>query len=278
MKSKTKTIVLSVVLILLLVFFVGRHLYKTNLVQFPSVIGSFFDKFDQYVIGIDSEEEANSNNAQTVTDNQNSVSVSSPNSFTLSVVPEFSGYPYIVINDNVPYFTDAEIETYSVVGLEQYSDLDELGRCGATIACVGKDTMPKENRGDISNIKPSGWKNAKYDFIDGGWVYNRCHLIGWQLTAENDNEHNLITGTRYMNVQGMLPFENMVADHVKETNQHILYRVTPVFKDNELVARGVLMEAYSLEDNGLGVQYCVFCYNVQPQIQINYLTGATDID
>lgn len=204
----------------------------------------------------------------------NHTSPSITDSFTYSEVPAYSGDPYYVVNENIPFFTDADIVEYTVSGFEYYSPLDNLGRCGTTAAYVGKETMPTESRGDISSVKPSGWKNKKYDFVDGGWIYNRCHLIGWQLTAENANERNLITGTRYMNVDGMLPFENMVADYVKETKNHVIYRVTPIFDGSNLVADGVLMEAYSKEDNGYGVQYCVFCYNVQPGIKINYATGA----
>ena len=194
-------------------------------------------------------------------------------SFSLSDIPAYTDEAYYVVNDNIPYFSDDEIVEYTVTGYEEYAELDSLGRCGTTIAYVGRETMPKESRGDISSVKPSGWKNKQYDFVDGGWIYNRCHLIGWQLTAENANERNLITGTRYMNVDGMLPFENMVADYVKETKNHVIYRVTPIFDGSNLVADGVLMEAYSKEDNGYGVQYCVFCYNVQPGITINYKTG-----
>ena len=156
---------------------------------------------------------------------------------------------------------------------EYYSDLDELGRCGTAYSSVGTDLMPTEKRGSISKVKPSGWQVSKYDFVDGKYLYNRCHLIGYQLTAENANEKNLITGTRYLNVDGMLPFENLVADYVKETENHVLYRVTPVFEGNNLVASGVLMEAESVEDAGDGVEYCVYVYNVQPGVEIDYATG-----
>ena len=156
---------------------------------------------------------------------------------------------------------------------EQYGDLDSLGRCTTAYACIGQDLMPTEKRGDISSVKPTGWHNVKYDGIDGKYLYNRCHLIGYQLTAENANEKNLITGTRYMNVEGMEPFENMTADYIKESGNHVLYRVTPVFEGNNLVASGVLMEGKSVEDNGAGVLFCVYCYNVQPNITIDYATG-----
>lgn len=189
---------------------------------------------------------------------------------TLAEMPEYSGDPYVEINDNQPEFEDYELTTEA---FEEYSELDELGRCGTAEACVGEETMPTEERGNISSIKPTGWKNKDYDNVDGGRLYNRCHLIGFQLTGENANEKNLITGTRYMNTEGMLPFENMVADYVHETDNHVLYRVTPIFDGDDLVASGVQMEAESVEDDGAGVCFNVYVYNVQPQITINYATG-----
>ncbi len=188
-------------------------------------------------------------------------------------IPDYSGEPFVALNDNVPEFTDAEKNTKT--SYETYSPLDSLGRCGVVHACVGKDIMPTEKRGDISNVKPSGWKNKPYDasLVDGRYLYNRCHLIGFQLTGENDNEKNLITGTRYMNVDGMLPFENMIADYVKETGNHVMYRVTPIFVGDNLVASGCQLEAWSVEDGGDGVCFNVFVYNVQPGISINYATG-----
>lgn len=189
---------------------------------------------------------------------------------TLAEVPEYSGEPYVEINDNQPEFEDYELTTEA---FEEYSELDELGRCGTAEACVGEETMPTEERGNISSVKPTGWKNKDYDNVDGGRLYNRCHLIGFQLTGENANEKNLITGTRYMNTEGMLPFENMVADYVHETDNHVLYRVTPIFDGDDLVASGVQMEAESVEDDGAGVCFNVYVYNVQPQITINYATG-----
>lgn len=203
-----------------------------------------------------------------------SCSVSTQNVADLSEIPEFEGLPYVTINNNVPYFKENEMVTTS---FERYAELDTLGRCGETYACVGKDIMPTEERGEIGQIKPSGWKTVKYDIVSGKYLYNRCHLIGFQLTGENANERNLITGTRYLNIDGMLPFENMVADYVKETENHVLYRVTPVFVDDELVARGVLMEALSVEDNGAGIKYNVYCFNAQPGISINYLTGDSQL-
>lgn len=190
----------------------------------------------------------------------------------LEDVPAFSGAPYVEIDGNQPAFSEAERTAES---FETYSALDELGRCGPAFACIGQDLMPTQERESISQVRPTGWQNAEYDFVDGGYLYNRCHLIGFQLTGENANEQNLITGTRYMNVEGMLPFENMVADYVKETGNHVLYRVTPVFEAEELVARGVQMEAWSVEDEGDGVCFNVYVYNNQPGVEIDYRTGES---
>ena len=189
--------------------------------------------------------------------------------FSLSDVPEYSGSPYIEINNNIPFFTE-----YPTQSFEIYSPLDSLGRCGVAYANISVELMPTEKRTEIGAIKPSGWHTANYsDLIEDIYLYNRCHLIGYQLAGENDNERNLITGTRYMNIEGMEPFENKVANFVKSYNAHVLYRVTPEFDGNNLVASGVLMEAYSLDDNGAGIQFCVYCYNVQPNIGINYADG-----
>ena len=193
----------------------------------------------------------------------------------LDDVPEFRGYPYVIINENIPFFEEDEIKKKS---FEEYAELDSLGRCGVTVASIGKDLMPTEERGSIGMIKPSGWLNAKYDIVDGKYLYNRCHLIGFQLTGENANEKNLITGTRFMNVDGMLPFENMVADYIKETNNHVMYRVTPIYRGNNLVASGVLMEAYSVEDEGEGIEFCVYVYNNQPGVRIDYANGQSKLD
>lgn len=190
--------------------------------------------------------------------------------YSMENIPPYDGTPYVVLNDNQPSFT---AEDMTDVSYEFYSDLDELGRCGVTEACIGRDLMPTEKRGDISSVKPTGWVQNQYDFVDGKSLWNRCHLIGFQLAGENANECNLLTGTRYLNVEGMLPFENLVADYVKETDNHVLYRVTPAFQGTELVARGVQMEAYSVEDSGDGVCFNVFCYNVQPGVEIDYATG-----
>ena len=191
---------------------------------------------------------------------------------TLNNLPAYSGEAYVELNDNVPSFSKNDMTTKA---FEKYSELDDLGRCGAAYANVCRETMPTEERGNIGMIKPSGWHTVKYDNVDGKYLYNRCHLIGYQLTAEIANEKNLITGTRYLNIEGMLPFENMVADYIDETNNHVLYRVTPIFKDDNLLASGVQMEAYSVEDKGKGVSFNVYCYNVQPGIEINYSDGTS---
>lgn len=188
----------------------------------------------------------------------------------LAQIPSYTGSPYTVLNDNVPDFPESDFNTES---FETYEKLDSLGRCTEAYANIGKDLMPTEDRGSIGKIKPSGWHTVKYDCVDGKYLYNRCHLIGYQLTAENANEQNLITGTRYLNVDGMLPFENMVADYIKETGNHVLYKVTPLYAGDNLVATGVQMEAQSVEDEGEGIQFNVFCYNVQPGIGIDYATG-----
>ena len=192
--------------------------------------------------------------------------------FANEVIPEYSGNPYVELNGNVPYFTDEELST---TAFELYGELDSLGRCGACYANICKEIMPTEERGSIGMVKPTGWHTVKYDCITDRYLYNRCHLIGYQLAGENANEKNLITGTRYLNVDGMLPFENEVADYVDETDNHVLYRVTPVFSDDNLVASGVIIEAKSVEDKGAGVQFNVYCYNVQPGISIDYIDGQS---
>ena len=190
-------------------------------------------------------------------------------------IQEVSDEPFTVINDNIPNFEAADFTTSS---FEQYSELDALGRCGIAYANIGLDLMPTEERESISQVKPTGWQSVKYDIVDGKYLYNRCHLIGHQLTGENANENNLITGTRYFNVDGMLPFENMVADYIKETGNHVLYRVTPVYEGNDLVAKGVQIEAMSVEDMGEGISFNVFVYNQQPGIVIDYATGESYLD
>ena len=185
---------------------------------------------------------------------------------------KYSGKPYAVVNGGIPSFSQTGTASW-----ERYGELDRLGRCTAAEACIGRDIMPALTRGPIGQIKPTGWQTAKYDFVDGKYLYNRCHLIGFQLTGENANERNLITGTRYLNTKGMLPFENMVADYVKETGNHVLYRVTPIFTGDNLVADGVEMEALSMEDDGEGISFHIFAYNNQPGISINYATGDSTL-
>lgn len=225
------------------------------------ILGHFFPNLTENINGIDNTQ------------------VQSAMSYELSNIPEYEGEPYVIINNNIPNFDEQD---YTTKSFEKYSKLDsKFGRCGVAYANISKETMPaiNEERESITSVIPSGWKQKKYDgLVDGDYLYNRCHLIGWQLTAENDNKQNLITGTRYMNVEGMLPFENQVAEYLNKKvnkNNHVLYRVTPIFEGNNLVASGVQMEAYSIEDNGEGVCFNVYVYNVQPGISINYQTGES---
>lgn len=200
--------------------------------------------------------------------------------------PSYDQAAYVEVNGNIPYFETEDITTSS---FEYYSELDALGRCGVAVACIGIDIMPTDDREGSLSVNPSGWihegksNNNKYDFVDGSYIYNRCHLIGFQLTGENSNKNNLITGTRFLNMKGMLPFENMVADFIKDNHEegiemHVMYRVTPIFDGNNYVARGVLMEGYSVEDEGEGICFCIFAYNVQPGVIINYYTGENYAD
>ena len=222
----------------------------------------------------DSFENNESSNISTPSDNKDNTNQTQSDSKPVSLdnIPSYSGIAFVNINNGNPGFSKSDLKTKSY---EYYSPLDRLGRCGVVHACIGRDIMPTEDRGSIGMVKPTGWHTVKYDCVDGKYLYNRCHLIGFQLTGENANEENLITGTRYMNVTGMLPFENMVADYVKETGNHVMYRVTPLFKGNNLLAHGVQMEAYSVEDDGDGICFNVFVYNVQPQITIDYATGES---
>lgn len=192
--------------------------------------------------------------------------------FDLSTIPEYTDKPYIEINNNIPDFTE---EDYSIEPFEKYNPLDYLGRCGVAFANICKEIMPQEGeeRESISSVIPSGWKQKEYD---GKYLYNRCHLIGYQLSAENANEQNLITGTQYLNIEGMLPFENQIAEYIDNNpNNHVLYRVTPIFKEENLLASGVQLEALSVEDNGKGIKFNVYCYNVQPGVEIDYKTGES---
>lgn len=206
---------------------------------------------------------------------QRHVSLQSSVPFAIENIPPYSNSPFCEMNGGIPYFSSEEIvsERYTV-----YSELDGLGRCGKACACLDSTAMPTEERGEIGMIRPSGWHTVRYnEIIEDRYLYNRCHLIAYMLTGENANPMNLITGTRYMNVSGMLPFESMTASYLIDSGNHVMYRVTPVFVGNELVARGVLMEAYSVEDSGKGLQFNVFVYNVQPGIEIDYLTGDSKI-
>lgn len=194
------------------------------------------------------------------------------NDFSLANIPEYSGNAYIAVSGNQPHFTESD---FASEAFEDYSELDSLGRCGIAFALLGTETMPTEERGYIGSVRPSGWQLRKYDFIEGKYLYNRCHLIGFQLAGENSNEKNLITGTRYLNISGMLPFENQVADYIKQTDNHVLYRVTPHFRADELLAYGVQIEAASFEDYGEELSFNVFCYNVQPGVSIDYADGES---
>lgn len=216
------------------------------------------------------ENSSDTQEAQQVTSATDVPTGEGTSAFSLREIPAYSGTPYTEVNGNKPYFTEAELTTQS---FETYSELDSLGRCGVAYANVGQDLMPTEPRGEIGAVKPTGWHLVKYDNVDGKYLYNRCHLIAYMLAAENANPQNLITGTRYLNVQGMLPYETKVCDYVKNTGNHVLYRVTPIFDGDNLLADGVLMEAYSVEDIGEGICFCVFAYNVQPGIGIDYATG-----
>ncbi|MBE6930182.1 MAG: hypothetical protein E7463_07885 [Ruminococcaceae bacterium] len=216
--------------------------------------------------------------ASTATPLQTSPPISAPSGkphLTISAIPAYAGEPYCTVLGNQPGFSHNDLTTKAY---ETYADLDRLGRCGVTMACVGREIMPNASRESISSVRPSGWVNAQYEFVDGRYLYNRCHLIGFQLTGENANERNLITGTRYLNIEGMLPFENMVADYVRETGNHVMYRVTPLYQGDELVARWVQLEGWSVEDDGEGICFNVCAYNVQPGVIIDYATGASTID
>lgn len=208
---------------------------------------------------------------QPIEDNSNVVNQVS---YDLASIPEYSNANYVVLNNNEPNFTESD---YTTDSFERYSELDSLGRAKVAYANIGVDLMPTEERGSIGQVKPSGWHLVKYDIVNGKYLYNRCHLIGFQLTGENANEKNLITCTRQMNTVGMLEFENKVANYIKSTNNHVLYRVTPIYKDDNLLASGVVMEAYSVEDSGEGIKFNIFVYNVQDGIDIDYKTGDSKL-
>ena len=228
--------------------------------------------------GCSSSEQGNTESQQKATapeQTQQADAHTSSASFDLSSIPAYSGSPYVELYDNEPQFTD---EDKARTSFEEYSTLDSLGRCGVAFALIGTETMPTEERGSIGSVKPSGWHTVRYNgTVEGNYLYNRCHLIGYQLSGENANPENLITGTRYLNTQGMLPFEDEVADYVEHTGNHVLYRVTPVFDKDDLVASGVQMEAFSVEDGGDGVSFDVYCYNIQPGISIDYANGDSSL-
>lgn len=240
----------------------GLFLCLSSFISCSTTITSSTNNIGQAV------EESTSNN--TFLNNQNTTNTNDSGTITINNIPKYSGEDYVILNNNEPNFSSSDLTTTS---FEEYSPLDSLGRCGIAFANIGTDIMPTEKRESISSVKPSGWHSVKYDIVEGKYLYNRSHLIGYQLTAENANERNLITGTRYFNATLMLPYENMVADYIKETNNHVLYRVTPVYEGNNLVATGVQIEAKSVEDSGEGIEFNVFIYNVQPGITIDYATG-----
>lgn len=243
----------------------------TGTSQNPSETGGESTPFDQGTLPSDETEKAPSNGdspsvGQSPTVGQSPSVGQSPTGKT----PAYNGQPYVTLGKSA--FSE---ELYTTNSFESYAPLDTLGRCGTAFACIGRDIMPTEERGSIGQVKPTGWHTVKYDFVDGKYLYNRCHLIGFQLTGENANTKNLVTGTRSFNVEGMLPFENMVADYVKETQNHVLYRVTPVFENENLVCTGVYIEAFSVEDRGEGIDFNVFCFNVEPGVVIDYATGES---
>ena len=251
---KKKENVRSIIAVLAVVIcFIGSYIYK-----------NFNGAPDQDAIFVGTQENAEYGSIDNV-----SVNTDVNTSFNNSI-PEYAGEPYIILNNNVPLFEEYSLEEY-----ELYSPLDDLGRCGVAEANICPNLMPTEERGEIGMIKPAGWHTVKYDCVDGKYLYNRCHLIGFQLAGENANEKNLITGTRYLNVVGMLPFENEIADYVHKTGSHVMYRVTPVYNGGNLLCDGVIMEALSVEDKGEGVCFSVFCYNVQPGVVIDYSTGES---
>lgn len=265
MKRKIEKLILLILLVVVGTHFVAPDVLEQFNWQDVTTSVSQISELPQEIL----EQVKNEPDSETATNTSNSTE----EQLAAFDIPTYNSEPYVVINENQPFFTETTVSCF-----EEYPELDDLGRCGAAYTCIGIETMPTEERESISQVKPSGWNNNPYDFVDGGYVYNRCHLIGFQLTGENANEKNLVTGTRYMNVQGMLPFENEVADYVASTGNHVMYRVTPIFEGDNLVCSGVLMEAYSVEDSGAGVQFCVYCFNVQPGVSIDYRTGENHDD
>lgn len=285
-KLKLKSKILLLILIILAFYLKKNDFVKLNIIKTPVASTSNKEIFEE----VKNKENLNNNEYTVILSNLNQTHQNEK-----IKIPDYNGKDYVEINNNVPFFNN-DSENYSENLNEFYMPLDDLGRCGSAIANVSLKTMPIEivnkngknyvkniKRGEIGSVRPSGWKTYKFDNVDGKYLYNRCHLLGYQLTAENANQENLITGTRYFNVQGMLPFENMVADYVKDsidvqnkTSNHVLYRVTPIFYENDLVAKGVLMEAQSLESDD--IKYCVFVYNIQPDITIDYRDGSAKLN
>ncbi len=258
---KNTNLLKSIIGFIIIILFAGSGYYLNN--NYPAQVSEAMS-FIENTLNI-----SNSNN------DVDSNTINHSTSYSLTEIPAYSGSPYVVLNNNIPNFTSSD-ETN--VTFESYSNLDSLDRCGVAFANLGIETMPTEDRGSISHIKPSGWQSVEYDIVDGKYLYNRCHLIGFQLSSENANDKNLITGTRYFNVDGMLPFENEVAEYIENTKNHVLYRVTPIYEGNNLVANGVQIEAKSVEDNGSGIQFNVYIYNVQPGISIDYSNGNSSLD
>lgn len=269
-KPQNNIIGITSALIVILGGIVGGYAYDTI---FDNADGTNYDSLNENEQDWDSVRDVSSH---TGSDDENSdldeLLKNAQSQYSLGDIPEYTNTPFVIIDDNIPDFSESDktrTDTFEI-----YSELDHLGRCGVAYANICQELMPTEERQEIGQIKPSGWHTVKYnDVIDGNYLYNRCHLIGFQLAGENANEKNLITGTRYLNVEGMLPFENLVSDYVKETDTHVLYRVTPIFEGENLVASGVQMEAWSVEDGGEGICFNVYCYNVQPEIEIDYATG-----
>ena len=272
-KKKNKFLKIAVIAILLGVFMLkNSEEIKKRLLSEPSIKKVKKKAVEESATKKVKETEVKSNERNDMSQAEKP----SVSSVDLNQIPDFDGETtFVAINNNVPTFSDEDKAKAMSGSFEFYSELDSLGRVGIARANLGKETMPQKGvkRGAIGRVKPSGWQSLKFDIVDGKYLYNRSHLIGWQLSGENDNEKNLATGTRFFNVDGMLPFENLVADYIKNTGNHVLYRVTPIFYEDELVMRGLQMEAYSVEDDGAGVLYNVFVYNAQPGIYIDYLTG-----